>query len=153
MTAIKGFNIRVYGIWINEQKEILLSDEIEFGTEFTKFPGGGLEIGEGTIDCLKREWKEETGQSIEVINHFYTTDFYQQSAFNANQQLISIYYIVKPLNAMTKPVNKWFSLMDNGKEVKQRFRFVPIRELFPTLLTFPIDKVVAELVKSKLSLS
>lgn len=148
MTAIKAFNIRVYGIWINEQKEILLSDEIEFGKEFTKFPGGGLEIGEGTIDCLKREWKEETGQSIEVVNHFYTTDFYQQSAFDTNQQLISIYYIVKPLDIMTKPVNEWFSLMDNGKEVKQKFRFVPLKKFATDLLTFPIDKHVAELVKN-----
>jgi ADP-ribose pyrophosphatase YjhB (NUDIX family) len=151
MAAIKAFNIRVYGIWINEQKEILVSDEIEFGTEFTKFPGGGLEIGEGTIDCLKREWKEETGQTIEVVNHFYTTDFYQQSAFNTNQQLISIYYTVEPSGAMTKPINEWFSLMDNGKEVQQRFRFVPVKELTAALLTFPIDKVVAELIKSKLN--
>lgn len=148
MAAIKAFNIRVYGIWINEQKEILLSDEIEFGKEFTKFPGGGLEIGEGTIDCLKREWKEETGQNVEVVSHFYTTDFYQQSAFDNKQQLISIYYTVKPINRMTKPVSEWFSLMDNGKEVKQRFRFVPLKEFTPALLTFPIDKVVAELVKS-----
>lgn len=151
MTAIKGFNIRVYGIWINENKEILLSDEREFGMEFTKFPGGGLEIGEGTIDCLKREWKEETGQTIQVTKHFYTTDFYQQSAFDSNQQLISIYYLVKPLDAMAKPVNEWFSLMDKGKEVQQRFKFIDLKKFNPELLTFPIDKIVAKLVKENLN--
>ena len=46
-------NIRVYGIIINDENQVLLSDELRFGNAFTKFPGGGLEWGEGTKDCLK----------------------------------------------------------------------------------------------------
>ncbi len=76
------FNIRVYGILINEQKQILVSDEFIRGNYYTKFPGGGLEIGEGTRDCLKREFKEEMNLNVEVGDHLYTTDFYQKSAFN-----------------------------------------------------------------------
>ena len=32
----------------------------------TKFPGGGMEFGEGTIDCIKRECMEEFGEEVEV---------------------------------------------------------------------------------------
>ena len=44
------FNIRVYGILINDAKQVLVSDEYIRGTYITKFPGGGLEFGEGTRD-------------------------------------------------------------------------------------------------------
>jgi ADP-ribose pyrophosphatase YjhB (NUDIX family) len=73
------FNIRVYGILINEQKQLLVSDEFIRGGYYTKFPGGGLEFGEGTRDCLKREFIEELNLKIEVLDHLYTTDFYQES--------------------------------------------------------------------------
>ena len=43
------FNIRVYGLWIREGR-ILVTDEFRLGTFMTKFPGGALEFGEGTID-------------------------------------------------------------------------------------------------------
>lgn len=67
--------IRVYGIYINEREEVLLSDEFIYGREVTKFPGGGLEFGEGTRECLEREMMEETGHRFEVLDHLYTTDF------------------------------------------------------------------------------
>ena len=55
--SVSRFNIRVYGIWIDEDDKVLLSDEFFRDTYMTKFPGGGLELGEGTIDGLKREWR------------------------------------------------------------------------------------------------
>ena len=88
--AINRFTVRVYGILFDEHKRILVSDEFIRGDYFTKFPGGGLELGEGTRDCLKREFKEETGLDVIVGDHLYTTDYFQQSAFNPNDQIISI---------------------------------------------------------------
>ena len=88
----KRFNIRVYGIWIHDSK-VLINEELIRNKTVIKFPGGGLDWGEGTIDCLKREWKEELDIDIEVLDHFYTTDFFQASAFD-NSQVISIYYLV-----------------------------------------------------------
>ena len=45
---------RTYGILINEKQEVLISDEFRFGRYFRKFPGGGVEKGEGILDALKR---------------------------------------------------------------------------------------------------
>src|SRR6266487_411503 len=92
--AVDRFTIRVYGILMDENKRVLISDEFIRGDYFTKFPGGGLEFGEGTRDCLKREFKEETGLDVTVGEHIYTTDYFQISAFNKEHQIISIYYFV-----------------------------------------------------------
>ena len=75
------FNIRVYGILINDHKKVLVSDEYIRGNYYTKFPGGGLEFGEGTRDCLVREFKEEMDLAVEVGEHLYTTDFFPAFGF------------------------------------------------------------------------
>ena len=142
------FNIRVYGIWINEAREVLVTDEFRMGYEMTKFPGGGLEFGEGLVDCIKRECMEEFGQEFEVVKHFYTTDFFQQSAFNRNDQLISIYYLVKPVEAHRFRISS--SRFDFAERVDgaQTFRWIPLSELSSNDLTFPVDKKVAEMLGS-----
>ena len=98
------FNVRVYGILINEKKQVLVSDEYIRGQYYTKFCGGGLEFGEGTRDCLKREFLEEMNLNIEVTRHLYTTDFFQKSAFHTQQQIISIYYLVNALEPISVPL-------------------------------------------------
>src|SRR3954471_21402354 len=98
------FNIRVYGILIGENKQVLVSDEFIRGDYYTKFPGGGLEFGEGTRDCLKREFMEEMNLDVAVGEHLYTTDFYQMSAFNPKLQIISIYYYVQQLQPIAVPL-------------------------------------------------
>ena len=82
-----SFNLRVYGILINEQNQLLVSDEYIRGMKITKFPGGGLEFGEGTRDCLKREFLEEMNLNVEVGKHLYTTDYFQLSSFNSLMRL------------------------------------------------------------------
>ena len=95
---MKRFNVRVYGILVQEGK-LFVSDEYIKGYEITKLPGGGLEFGEGTADCLIREFKEEADITVKVKRHFYTTDFYVKSAFN-DSQVISVYYRVKNLDEL-----------------------------------------------------
>src|SRR5260221_6288933 len=96
--------LRVYGILINENKQVLVSDEYIRGNYYTKLPGGGLEFGEGTRDCLKREFKEELDLEVEVGDHIYTTDFFVMSAFNSAHQIISIYYYAKALEPIKAPL-------------------------------------------------
>jgi 8-oxo-dGTP diphosphatase len=143
------FNVRVYGLLINHNDEVLVSDEQEYGMRFIKFPGGGLEKAEGLIDGLKREFVEECELQVEIISHFYTTDFYVLSAFN-NSQVISVYYKVKnisPINFITKTVEYDF---DGEGDVLQSFRWVKLADLFPEQVTFPADKRVVELLRETL---
>ena len=64
----------------------------------SKFPGGGMKFGEGPEDCIRREAIEELGQAIEILEHFYTTGFFQKALFYDDHQLISIYYLIRLLN-------------------------------------------------------
>ncbi len=141
------FNIRVYGICINEHNEVLVSNEKHNGFSFTKFPGGGLEFGEGTIDCLKREFLEEFNAEIEVIDLFYLTDFYQTSAFNKKHQLISIYYRFR-----FKSETSWIQSrpIDSEKDDEQLL-WVTLKTFEPTLFLFPIDQKVAEMLLIQLN--
>ena len=143
------FNIRVYGLLISAHNEVLVTDELRYGKEMTKFPGGGLQFGEGTIDCLKREFREELNCEIEVVKHFYTTDFFQLSAFHSDHQLISIYYIVKAPTLKGEKDGKLFSekhpanLPFKDKRASQSFRWISLSEISEDNFTFPIDKKVA----------
>lgn len=139
------FNVRVYGLLINDQQEILISDEQEYGYRFTKFPGGGLELGEGLIDGLKREFMEECNAPIEVLSHFYTTDFYVKSAFN-DSQIISVYYMVKNLSPLQLNFKTKVFDFDGEGEVLQAFRWIKLSELKVDDVAFPIDKHVAQLL-------
>lgn len=151
------FNVRVYGILVNEQRQVLVSDEYIRGNYYTKFCGGGLEKGEGTIDCLKREFMEEMNLPVEVIAHLYTTDFYQQSAFNPDHQIISIYYTVKALTNISVPLRtKIFDFDETQMEVYNKsgetetFRFIDWDDFSEASVTLPIDKIVAVMIKNQL---
>lgn len=140
------FTIRVYGLLISEQKEILLSDEYRFEMRITKFPGGGLNYGEGPEDCMIREAIEEFGQPAEIISHFYTTGFYQKAMFLENHQLISIFYRIKIPGRILFPISdKPFDFTEQ-KDGSQSFRWVKLEKLDPGYLSFPVDKFVAKML-------
>ncbi len=149
------FNLRVYGILIDEYKRVLVSDEYIRGNYYTKFPGGGLEFGEGTRECLKREFKEEMDLNVEVGEHIYTTDFFQLSAFSPGHQIISIYYFASPLEPIRAPLrSRPFQFDEREMEMYQRtgetetFRFINWEDFSSESVTLPIDKIVADHVKS-----
>lgn len=142
---MKQFNIRVYGLLINDEQQILLSDEYRNGFAFTKFPGGGLEFGEGFSEALKREFLEEIGITIEVGELFYINDFYQESAFNPDHQLITLYFIVRYSDWKIIEANKHdFPLTKAG----EKHRWISLTEITGEHLTFPIDKLVIEKLKA-----
>ncbi len=146
---MKGFNIRVYGLCINSGNQILLSDEFRLGMKMTKFPGGGLEYGEGTRECLKRELLEETGQEIIVGEHFYTTDFFQDSLSFEGYQLISIYYFFSFKNVPEFKVSQKAFDFDKLLDGAQSFRWLSLDLLTPEHLTLPVDKHVAKILLEK----
>jgi 8-oxo-dGTP diphosphatase len=144
----KRFVVRVYALVINDRNQVLLSDEYVRDAYLTKFPGGGLEWGEGPVDCLKREALEEFGQSIEIIGHFYTNDFFEKSMFYEESQLFSIYYLAQfnepiKFKISTEPFD--FNETVHGS---QSFRWIGIHDLETEELTFPVDRKVAQLLKA-----
>lgn len=147
------FNIRVYGILIDKHQNLLVSDELIQGKYITKFPGGGLEFGEGTIDAIKREMMEEANTAIEVTGHFYTTDFFQVSAFNPHAQVISIYYLIKALSPLNVLIKQKAFDFDEIKEGAISFRQIPVNIISEEQFTFPIDKKVGAMLKEKISIN
>jgi 8-oxo-dGTP diphosphatase len=140
------YNIRVYGLLIANDA-VLVSDEFYKGIYMTKFPGGGHEIGESLIDCLHREFKEELDLTIEVKEHYYTTDFYVPSFFNQNHQLISIYYLIHSSQiASLVTSNKRFDF--EPVHGAQSLRWLLIKDINEDDLTYPIDKKVVTMLKN-----
>lgn len=150
------FTLRVYGVLVNESHEVLVSDEYIRGGYYTKFPGGGLEFGEGTRDCLKREFMEEMNLKVEVDEHIYTTDFFQISAFNPAHQIVSVFYFVHPLEEIkvplrTKPFDfdeAQLTIYETTKEI-ETFRFIPWNKLSEESVNLPIEKIVIRMIKEK----
>ncbi len=144
------FNVRVYGLLLNEQKEILIAEEKRYSTCIRKFPGGGLQFGEGTIDAVKREFREELNIEIGIIRHFYTTDFFVPSVFNSKQQVISIFYLVKSTELISENYFKRKSISEL-KEGDEQFYWSSIKELKEDDFTFPIEKRVSGMIKKELT--
>lgn len=141
--TIDTYNIRVYGLCI-ENGKILIIDEVHTGHKMTKFPGGGLEMGESIEDGLKREFMEEMGVEISVGEVFYVNPFLQVSAFRKNEQLISLYYWVKLTSTPTARFSDKVQdfLLDSQHEMV--FRWVNLQDLQQEKMTFPIDEVVTK---------
>lgn len=152
---INKVTIRVYGILADENKRILLSDEFIRGDYFTKFPGGGLELGEGTRDCLKREFKEETGLDVIIGDHIYTTDYFQISGFRNTDQIISIYYYAHPvipealwkLHTKTSPFDFTAEQVADPQGQSEVLRWIEWHELNENAVSLPIDKIVVKMLK------
>jgi 8-oxo-dGTP diphosphatase len=145
---ISKFNIRVYGIVLHNAL-LLLTDEFRLGRRMTKFPGGGLKFGEGTIDCLKREFREELNIEIQSICHFYTTDYFQPTfLLEVPQQLISIYYLVKIAEPEKIPTtDKKFDF--NDLDGAQSFRWADMNAIPDCELTFPTDRKALKLLRKR----
>jgi ADP-ribose pyrophosphatase YjhB (NUDIX family) len=138
---VENFNIRVYGILEHPNGGYLLTNETRGGVNMTKFVGGGLEYGEGTKDCLEREFMEEMNLKIEVLDLFYLTDFMQVSAFNPKDQLISIYY-----NVSTNDWSQVEKSIERSNDSSQSFEWVKRKDLNVENITFPIDKIVVGMI-------
>jgi 8-oxo-dGTP diphosphatase len=155
---IEKFTIRVYGILMDDNKRVLVSDEFIRGNYFTKFPGGGMELGEGTRDCLKREFKEETGLDVTIGNHIYTTDYFQQSAFKVIDQIVSIYYFatandtneLQNLITKTTPFEFEAHQVSDPNGQSEVLRWIEWNDFTEETVSLPIDKIVVRMLKESL---
>ncbi len=117
-TAEKKERIGVYGILLDSQGKILLTQTKSGSKIIFNFPGGGVERDEGFKDALVRECEEEIGAIISIERLLYTTkgvhiheDFSDNSMFN-------LYYLVKTDDTVfnrqeeegSTLFSRWFSL-------------------------------------------
>jgi ADP-ribose pyrophosphatase YjhB (NUDIX family) len=142
------FTIRVYGLLL-EHGHVLVSDELIKGRPITKFPGGGLEYGEGLKECLVREVREEIGLEAMDLQHFYTTDFFQQSSFHTTpMQVVSVYFTFRVAHVASIPaVTVPFQGIDaaGGQEV---FRWLDLARSVEEDLSLPIDRHVWRMLRA-----
>ena len=140
--SMASFTIRVYGLLLHEGS-VLVADEIIKGQRITKFPGGGLEYGEGLKDTLVREIREEIGVEAFDLEHFYTTDFFQRSTFHQEEiQVISVYYRFHVAAPEAVPVTQEPFTFQNPGEGAEAFRWLRLRKAHAEDVSLPIDRVV-----------
>ena len=144
---IERFNIRVYLLLFDEYGDsLLLSDEIVRGEYYTKFPGGGLEYGEGILDCLQREAREEFGQEVEVLRQFHVSETFQRSTFAHEDQLVCIYYecrLPRDRNGRRRPrfriAARPYDFVD-FREREESFRWRRLDQIDADELSLPLDR-------------
>src|SRR5688572_21689821 len=120
------FIVRAYGLWMADNKLLCTREYQEGGDTWFKFPGGGLEFGEGLRECLEREFKEETGVTLVSADLYYINDFYQVSRFNPGDQLISAYFMVQ---ADEMPGKLHHTEMRNGNPYHAHLEWWDLMEL------------------------
>lgn len=135
---IDTFNIRVYAACIKDKKVLVLFEEYA-GTHLMKLPGGGLEYGEGTLECLHREFDEELNLKIKNLEHFYTQEDFLVSRFRENEQLFTVYYL-----AEIEDENELL-IMDPCIEKTEWIPLDTEENPFP----LPIDRIVFEKLKER----
>ena len=136
---IDKLNIRVYATAIKDEKVLVLHEEYA-GEQVMKLPGGGLEFGEGLLDCLHREFEEELNVKINILGHLYTQEDFVVSRFRDNEQLLTVYYLVEIIDEND------FLIMDSCIE---KTEWIPINtDENPFIL--PVDKIAFEKLKERL---
>ncbi|MBM7419913.1 MULTISPECIES: NUDIX hydrolase [Chryseobacterium] len=135
---IDNINVRVYACVVKDKKVLTLFEEYA-GEPLMKFPGGGLEYGEGLTDCLKREFEEELNVNIEIVEHLYTQEDFLVSRFKENEQLLTIYYMVNIIN------EEDFIILDPCIEKIDWISIDSVENPF----SLPIDRIVFDKLKEK----
>lgn len=139
------FALRVYAFLENENGMVLLSNEHYKSQYFSKLPGGGVELGESTLEAVIRELNEELNLVIEParLKHVYTCDFVVQNAFNTKQQVIGVYFRVKISEKenvlLTNQLNE--TIADNNSHLMSR-EWVE-KHAIKNRLTFEMDRKAA----------
>lgn len=139
---ISNFNIRVYGILTDSEGRILISHERIKNQACVKFPGGGLEYGEGLKDGLMREFQEELSLNVRVDELLFITDFFIQSAFKSEDQIVSVYFSVSSdaLDSIST-ADEWPS-PESVVDKKQLIQWINPSDIDIEQLNFPGDKAM-----------
>lgn len=83
--------VRVCGILVNENGVLMVRHKGLSRAGYLWIPpGGGLSFGQSAIECLEREFREETGLTIEVEEFLFVNEFH-----NTPLHAIELFFKVK----------------------------------------------------------
>ena len=128
---VSKFRIATYGVLVRAGKVLLTETRVPHGM-IINFPGGGLELGEAPVEAVKREFDEETGLSIRVVELLYATEGFFQNPHYPNEQLVHLFYRVEETGGELLPTG-------NGDDVAALHWFAP--DELPLDRIEPIDRV------------
>lgn len=142
---MKKFNLRVYGI-LKHEGHVLISHESFRGFDFHKFPGGGVEWGEGLEETLQREFQEELSLSIEVEELLFLNRDFLPSKFFKEDQVVVFYFLIHTKKPLPKKYLK-DQFIANEDDIK--FKWAKLDESLIKWFSLPKDIEVAKLLVSK----
>lgn len=96
MEGLERFNARCYAMICSDKGRLLVLKERWRGVDLQKLPGGGLELGEGMLECLDREISEEFAASQPLTwAHFHCPTHCFSSQFRPEEQLLLNYFLAE----------------------------------------------------------
>ena len=98
----------------------------------------GVEHGEGILDALAREFKEELNSEITSSELIFLNEFFQESVFHKNVQVTCFYYLVKCSN-IDSFGKEHYTIPFNTNGEKQRW--MNIQEINEGTLSFKTDQL------------
>lgn len=129
--------VRVYGFLENAQGQVLVSAERFRGKPLIKYPGGGVEWGEGIREALVREFQEELQLDVAVGDLVFFNEFPVVSAFDPEVQVFSFFYRVTAVGPMSFATQNTVAV---PAEDGERAVWVSKAELTNVPFTYPIEQ-------------
>jgi ADP-ribose pyrophosphatase YjhB (NUDIX family) len=89
--------VRVGGILIKDNAILLVNHRgLNASNQFWSPPGGGIQFGESAVESLQREFREETGLEIEVLDFLFVNEY-----MSRHLQAIELFFEVKAAGSGT----------------------------------------------------
>ena len=88
------FRVGAYGLLVEDGRILITKTRTRTGV-LLNFPGGAVELGEGALEALRREFVEETGLSVRATHLAHASEAFFQSRDYPENQLIKLYWVVE----------------------------------------------------------
>jgi 8-oxo-dGTP pyrophosphatase MutT (NUDIX family) len=87
------FRVGAYGLLVEEGRILITKTRTRTGV-LHNFPGGALELGEGALEALQREFLEETGLRVRPRALAHASEAFYRSRDYPENQLVKLYWLV-----------------------------------------------------------
>ncbi len=113
--------VRVCGILIENDKILLVNHQgLTSSNQFWSPPGGGIEFGESAVQCLVREFTEETDLIIEVVKFLFVNEF-----ISTTLHAIELFFEVKAIGGTLKKGTD----PELTSQIIKQVQFMPMEEV------------------------